>query len=277
LIIILGTYGIQPELKKIVPSFRSLLDFDDVQFNIFSKKVDNYFYSFIPNFLIAIPLFFFSSGGYNIFKSFSIISLPAWLFIFLIDLITATGVWMGFSIWIAIFLISRSPLKIDFSQDTINKFRGITKLALLFSLFYFLALSLGMVIPLASNPSRFIWDLLMSPAMVLILLGVLVVMLPFYNIHSTLLTLKRRELENISADFVILEKQFNQSDTNPLEANSAKTNILMMQFFSLQIRERKVRLAQEWPIDITFVSRLLILVLVPVVVRIVIWTIMGLT
>jgi len=184
---------------------------------------------------------------------------------------------MGFSIWLAIFLISRSPLKIDFSQDTINKFRGITKLALWFSLFYFLALGLGFVIPLTLNPSTFIWDLLMSPALVLILLGVLMVMLPFYNIHSTLLTLKRRELENIGTDFEMLEKQFNDSNANPLGTNSERTNILVRQFFCLQIRERKVRLAQEWPIDITFVSRLLFLVLVPVVVRIIIWTIMGLT
>jgi len=58
LIIILGTYGIQHELKKTVLSFRSLLNFDDIHFNNFSKKVDSYFYSFIPNFLIAIPLLF---------------------------------------------------------------------------------------------------------------------------------------------------------------------------------------------------------------------------
>ncbi len=42
----------------------------------------------------------------------------------------------------------------------------------------------------------------------------------------------------------------------------------MGRLLSLQMRERKIREAPEWPIDIGFVSRLLSLVLVPAMVRI---------
>jgi hypothetical protein len=51
----------------------------------------------------------------------------------------------------------------------------------------------------------------------------------------------------------------------------------MRRFFSLQLRERQVRPTEEWPIDITFISRLLLFVAIPVIVRIIIWLYIGLT
>ncbi len=81
------------------------------------------------------------------------------------------------------------------------------------------------------------------------------------------------ELQKIETDFGILQMQFDESLIN----SSSEPTILMGKFFSLQIRERKVRLAQEWPIDITFISKLFALILVPVIVRMVIWAIMGIT
>jgi hypothetical protein len=42
----------------------------------------------------------------------------------------------------------------------------------------------------------------------------------------------------------------------------------MGRLFSLQIRERRLREAPEWPVDVGFVSRLVSVVLIPAVVRI---------
>jgi hypothetical protein len=56
-----------------------------------------------------------------------------------------------------------------------------------------------------------------------------------------------------------------------------KNAMLMGRFFSFQIMERKVRMAQERPVDITFISRLILIVFIPVMVRVMIWVIMGIT
>jgi len=278
-IILIGAYAAQRELKKTVLSFRPLLDLDDSRFERFSDRADRYFFSVIPILLLAIVLFISVSAGLGIYELplASIIAIWNVLFIFFIDILTATGIWMCFCIWLAIFLISRSPLRIDLSQDTIIKFRGIATLALWFALFYFIAVSLGSVIPLASSHSAFVWDPLVYSALAFVLLGVLLVILPFYNIHATLLALKRRELENIETDFGLLQKQIDESSVSSSRMPPEQTISLFGRFISLQIRERRIRLAQEWPIDVTFVSKLLAMVLVPAAVRVIIWMIIGTT
>ena len=106
---------------------------------------------------------------------------------------------------------------------------------------------------------------------------VFVTMLPLLNLHNALLSLKRRELENVEKDFILLQKKFDEELAMPSGFSADKNAMLMGRFFSHQIRERKVRMAQERPIDITFISRLILLVFIPVIVRVMIWVIMGIT
>jgi hypothetical protein len=277
LIILVGTYGVQARLKNSISSFRPLLDLDDAQFERFSRRLWRYLFSSAPPFLLAGGLFLSISEGLGSFKYSLVGGLPNALFIFLVDLLAATGIWMGFGIWLSVFVISRGPLRLDLSQNTIDKFRDLTELTLLFSLFYFIALSLSVIIPLTVYSQTSMWGLVFSPVLVLIVAGVLLVTQPFYTIHAALLALKRRELAAIETEYSRLQAEFDMATAAPRPSSYELTSALMGQFFSLQIRERKVRLAQEWPVDITFVSRVLLLVLVPVSVRIVIWAFMGVT
>ena len=278
LIVLLGAYAIQPELMKSLADFRPQLDINDSEYSELSGQLERYCFSFLPILVIAIAMFLFVSGGSALFlpPPPSIAGLWTYIMVFVIDLMTATGIWMGAAIWLTIFLISRRPLKLDLSQNMIIRFRRLTTLALLFSLFYFIALTIGFAIPVSLTPSLFLGSAF-YPMVAFILIGLFGILLPFYNIHNALLSIKRRELSSIKAEFEDLQLQFSKSTTNASEALTGDTIPLMRKFFSLQLRERQVRLTEEWPIDITFISRLLLFVAIPVIVRIIIWLYIGLT
>lgn len=277
MIVLMGAYALQPELKKSLASFRPQLDLDETRYERLSRQLESYCFSPIPILLITFAMYFFISGGSGIFQdpSMSVEVLLGYILVFIVDLWTGTGIWLVTSIWITIFLISRQPLKVDLSQDMIARFRRLTTLALWCSVFYFIALTIGLVIPASQNPSIFL-GVLFYPLLAFILLGVAGIMLPFYNIHNALLTIKRKELNNIEAEFRTLQEEFSASYKSA-GAGTENTIQLMLKFFSLQLRERQVRLAQEWPIDVSFLSKLLLLVLIPVIVRIISWIILGLT
>jgi hypothetical protein len=277
MIVLMGAYALQPELKRSLPMFRPQLDLDHSQYEKLSRQVDSYCFSLIPVLLIAVATYIFISGGSNLFLNPVMTAEAIWNYfiIFIIDLLTATGIWMGAAIWLTIFLISRKPLKVDLSQDMIARFRRLTTMALWCSVFYFIALTIGLVIPASQNPSIFLGNLF-YPLAAFILLGALGILLPFYNIHNALLSIKRRELNSIEAEFRTLQEEFGVSQGTS-DQNTGDTIPLMLRFFTLQLRERQVRLAQEWPIDVSFVSKLLLLVLIPVIVRIITWIFIGLT
>jgi len=189
-------------------------------------------------------------------------------FLFFLNLLTATGVWIGVSIWLTIFLISKQPLQVKPSPSTIEEFRGLTMLALWFSLFYFLAISIGIVVPLARQPAMSLFEIFFSPLLAFIAIGVVVVVSPFYNIHKALLSLKRRELLKIEEEFEQLQLQLDGVLAEPVSHSSDQITVIMGRLSSLQIKERRIKLAQEWPIDIGFLSKLLGLVLVPAIARV---------
>ena len=278
LISLVGVYSMQPELKKAFISFRPSLDLDNSQYAKFSDRVDRYCYAFLPIFLSATAMFFFISGGINFLWVTSINIATIWNFfiVFFIDLLSITGIWIGVSIWIVIFQISRQRLKVDLSHDIVSKFRKLTTLALWFSLVYFISVSLGIVLPLSVMQIT-AFDAVMYPLITFIIIGVASIMLPFYNIHNALVSLKRKELKRIEDEFKMLQANFEEANFGTSNQLTDKSIQLMRIFFSLQLRERQVRLAQEWPIDITFLSKLFLLVLIPVIVRITTWIIMGLT
>jgi len=190
--------------------------------------------------------------------------------VFFLNLLMATGIWIGVSIWLTIFLISQQPLQVKPSPNTIEEFRGLTMLALWFSLFYFLAVSIGIVMSLARQPAVSLLDILVSPLLVFIAIGVIIVLSPFYNIHKALLLLKKRELLKIEEEFEQLQLQLDGALAKPLSQSSDQITAIMGRLSSLQIKERRIKSAQEWPIDISFLSKLLGIVLVPAIMRLLI-------
>lgn len=270
LIVLFGSYMFQRSLGDIVLSFRSLLKLDESSFKKFSGRVERYSYSFVPCILIALPLTFFFSVGLSELQAALFGGIRAiWdlLFVFFLNLLTATGLWIGVSIWLTIFLISQQPLQVKPSPNIIEEFRGLTMLALWFSFFYFLAVSIGIVMSLARQPAVSLLDIFISPLLVFIVIGVIVVLSPFYNIHKALLLLKKRELLKIEEEFEQLQLQLDGALAKPVSQSSDQITAIMGRISSLQIKERRIKSAQEWPIDISFLSKLLGLVLVPAIIR----------
>ena len=271
-IVLYGSYMIQKELPSVIQSFKPMLKLEEDAYNALSKRITSFSYSIIPCLLIAsILMIAFSGDNAPRFELEGIGFSQIWdyLYGFFIYLLSATGIWMGVSILMTIFVISRQPLNLELTSTTIEKFKGLTMLALWFSLFYFLALSVGVVINFLGASTVTAFELLFSPFMIYILIGVVTVFFPFYNIHLTLLRMKRNELTLIEEDYNTLQKKMvlvNEKGLN--ERSESESTALIGEILSLQLRERIVRNAPDWPIDINFITRLSTLVLIPALVRV---------
>jgi hypothetical protein len=125
-------------------------------------------------------------------------------------LLTATAIWMFVSIWITIFLISRQPLNVRLSSETIARFRELSVLALWFSLFYFIGISISNFTFFTSGQAFSLNEILLSPYLLFIAIGVFGVLFPFYNIHLALINLKKQELSKISEESKKLLEQLDQ-------------------------------------------------------------------
>jgi len=272
-IILFGTYMIQSTLIDTVLSIRPLLRLGDLQFKKLLGKIELYSFSFLPVLLVAL-LFtaFLPSSRLTLVQLAGVFQSvhAAWIvaIAFFLNLLTATGIWMGVAIWLTVFLLSRQPLQVELSARSVEKFRGLTNLASGFAIFYFLALVIGVIIPLSIAPVVSVVDVVTSPVLVYIVIGVLGALLPFYNIHRTLVALKRQELLRIDEEFDEVEKELSGVLGQPVGELSGQSVVLMNRLFSLQIKERRVRAAKEWPFDVRFISRLLGLVGASIMVRI---------
>jgi hypothetical protein len=271
-IVLLGSYIVPRELSNLIQNFRPMLKLDDTLFQKFSERLERYSYSFLSCLVIAIC--FFLLGASNEFQQalaegFRLHVVWNLSFSFFAGLLVATGIWMFVSVWITIFLISRQPLNVELSPETIEKFRALSMLALQFSLFYFLAVSIGNVTFLAGAPALSFFEIVVSPYIFFIAIGIIGILLPFYNIHRTLLKLKKQELLKIKEESEQLLRQLDEVlAKQPAKQISDQTITIIARLFSLQIKGRHVKAAQEWPIDVSFLSKLIGLVLIPIVSRI---------
>jgi len=273
-IVLYGSYMIQRSLPDVILSFQPILQLEETRFQELFSRIKNYSYSFLPCLTLDFILVFFLAGIPEYIQGLLIEGMTLhsfWdiCFLFFIDLIGGTGIWMGISIWITILLISRQPLRVELSENIVEKFRGLAMLAWWFSLFYFMAISLGMGINLLGAPVVSVVEIILSPFLLFIVIGLVSVLFPFYNVHRTLFRLKRGEIEGIEEEYIRLQKELEEAlAEEPDTRRGEKTLAVMGHIISLQIRERNVRGASEWPIDISFISRLLSLVLLPAIVRI---------
>jgi len=272
-IILFGSYMVQRSLEDLILNVRPMLRLDDSLFRKFSERVKRYSYSFLPCVFIALG-FVFLSGAPNEFQQalaegFKLHIIWNLSFIFFSSLLGATGLWMFMSIWLTIFLTSRQPLNVKLSPKTIEKFRDLSMLALWFSLFYFLAIAIGIVTLSAVVPVFSLLEIVISPLLFFIAIGIIGILFPFYNIHKALFKLKKQELLRIEEESEKLLQQLDEVlAKQPTTQTSNKTVTIMARLFSLQVKERHVKAAQEWPIDLGFLSKLIVLVLIPIIVRV---------
>jgi hypothetical protein len=154
-------------------------------------------------------------------------------------------------------------------NELIDKFRDLSMLALWFSVGYFIALSMNILSFSINVPAMSILDIVFSPYLFFIAIGFIGILLPFYNIHSTLLKLKKQELIKIENETEALTKQLDDV-LNKQSSTLAFDQIIeiMARLFSLQMKEKRVREAQEWPIDTNFISKLGGLVLMPIIIKV---------
>ena len=272
-IILFGSFMVQRSLKDLIQNARTILRLDEPLFLRFSERVERYSYSFLPCLLIALALVFLS-GVPNEFQQalaegFKLHTTWNLLFTLFSYLLAATGLWMFMSIWLTIFLTSRQPLNVKLSPKTIEKFRDLSMLALWFSLFYFLALAIGIATLSAVVPAFSLLEIVISPLLFFIAIGITGILFPFYNIHKALFKLKKQELSRIEEESEKLLQQLDEVlAKQPTTQTSNQTVAIMARLFSLQIKERQAKAAQEWPIDIGFLSKLVVLVLIPLIVRV---------
>ena len=107
-------------------------------------------------------------------------------------------------------------------------------------------------------------------------IGVLGILAPLYNIHRALVKLKRQELAEIDDESQKLLQQLDEVlDEQHAGRSSEQTIAIMARLFSLQVKERRVDEAQEWPFNLTFVSQLAGLASMPAVARILMEVLKG--
>ena len=198
-LILLGSYKVQLSINDLIPNIRPMLKLDDQQFRKLSERMERYTYSVFPCILIASGFIIFSSDVPNEIQqaltrgielhAICMLSIAAFVY-----LLIGTAFWMFMSIWLIVFFVSRQPLNVKLSPKTIETFRGLSMLALWFSLGYFLAISIGIVVPLASVPATSLFEIVVSPLLLFLAVGIIGILFPFYNIHKALLKLKKQEL-----------------------------------------------------------------------------------
>ncbi len=273
LLILFGSYMVQRSLNEAILNIRSILSLNEVSFKKFHQRVNLYSYNFIPCFLLSLFITFLLSDTFLqsqlLTESLKLHVIWTLFYTFFINLLSSTAIWIFVSIWITIFLVSRQPLNVELSPKIIDKFRDLSMLALWFSVGYFIALSLDILSFSIDAPTTSIIDFIISPYLFFIAIGFIGILLPFYNIHSTLLKLKKRELLKIENETKNLTKQLDdilRKESSTQQPN--QTIEIMAHLFSLQIKERRIMEAQEWPIDVSFISKLGGLVLMPILTKI---------
>ena len=273
-LILFGSYMVQRSLNEAIINIRSILSLNEVSFGKFHQRINLYTYSFIPCFLLSLFITFLLSDTFILqsqllTESFELHVIWNLFYTYFVNLLSSTAIWIFVSIWITIFLVSRQPLNVELSPKIIDKFRDLSMLALWFSVGYFIALSFDILSFSISVPTTSIVDFIISPYLFFIAIGFIGILLPFYNIHSTLLKLKKRELLKIEDETESLTKQLDDILRKESSIQQSDQTIgIMARLFSLQIKERRVMEAQEWPIDVSFISKLGGLVLMPVMTKV---------
>ena len=108
--------------------------------------------------------------------------------------------------------------------------------------FTFNGVSIGNI-PIFTNVQAISFlEIVTSPLLFFIAVGIVGILFPFYNIHMALLKMKDRELRKISEESEQLLQQLDEVLTKaPKRESNNQTINIMAHLFSLQIKERNTK------------------------------------
>jgi len=273
-LIFVGSGGLYYWLLWFFPYVRPMIVLSEKEFEEFSNKVERVAYSFLPYLLLAIVFYFSFANPFDEFELMLVDGLKlhaVWHLTssFFAWLIIATGVWIVVSMWLAIFSFSRQPLTLELSQKTLDKFKVLSLSSLSFSLFYFLGVSISVFFPppgasLAISPLR----ITIAIYSIFALVGVISAVFPFYNVHRVLVQLKQQELQKIEeAERTLLQELDNVLTKSETSTKRDYATLITARLIGLQVQERRIRDARDWPVDISFFSTLAGIVLIPILIE----------
>jgi hypothetical protein len=187
-------------------------------------------------------------------------------------LLFGTLIWMILSMWITFYTTLRRPLNLRLSPHTDEEFRplAVWSLKVLFITFMLIPIfAVFKEIGVLVVPGGFAGA--MGVLIFYIILGVLAFLLPFYHIHRVLMKLKKQELLEIEKEHdKLVQDLAKTSSTN--QASDTEEHMMLSKMVSLQIleiRERRAKEADVWPIDMTILSAVAGLVIIPILVNII--------
>jgi hypothetical protein len=258
-----------------------ILRLNETEFDKFRERMEKFINSFYACLGIAVIFVVFGMipAGRIIMEEIGPLMVrPTVMLVFLVFtnsfmmLLSGTLVWMILSLWITFYATLRKPLKLKLSPRVDEEFRplAIWSLKVLFITFMLIAIfvvfkEIGVLVV----PGGFAGA--MGVLIFYIILGVLAFLLPFYHIHRVLMKLKKQELLEIEKEHdKLVQDPAKTSSTN--DASDTEEHMMLSKLVSLQIleiRERRAKEADVWPIDITILSAVAGLVIMPILVNII--------
>lgn len=260
-----------------------ILKLSETEFGKFRDRIEKLVNSFFACLIIAV--IFFILGA---IPSFAIILkmigpvlrptvLVVWLGAtnFFLILLMATLLWIILSMWITFYVTLRQPLSLKLSHRADEEFRplaiwSLKVLLVSFALVAIIVVFKGLGILVVPGGSASFLGLLIF----LMMMGVFAFILPFYHVHRVLMKLKERELREIEGESNKLMQDLAQtaSKNHPLHSEERTIQIIdsLVSLQVLQIRERRAKEADAWPIDTTILSILAGIALLPILSQLII-------
>jgi hypothetical protein len=262
-----------------------ILKLSETEFGKFRDRMEKFINSFFACLVITLIIFISGIPSFNlIIKEFgptvlrpTVLAVMLAFSNFFIMLLVGTLLWIILSMWITFYVTLRQPLNLKLSHRADEEFRplAIWSLKVLFVCFVLVAIVVvfvGLGVLIVPGYASYVGALVFFVTM-----GVLAFLLPFYNVHRVLMKLKERELLEIEGEHNRLMQDLAQtaSKNHALHSEESMTQIInsqrvLVSLQVLQIRERRAKEADEWPIDTKILSILAGIVLVPILSQIII-------
>jgi hypothetical protein len=182
------------------------------------------------------------------------------------DLLSGTGIWMFLAIWYLILDVSRQRFRPELLERLGESLRELMKLTLYYALFYFLAVSIAVALPLLNTGNSSWVEVIFSPYLIFVAIGAASVVFPLYSIHNAIIRLKNERLGTIRAESQNLMKKLDLIDPNDPKTGQILGVIAGLQ--ATQVKEKYIQSIPEWPVNVDFIGKLAGLIIMPTIVRI---------
>lgn len=258
IVILYAVNGFRSFLQWLPTWARPVLKLNKEEFAEFFERAERWVSSFFPILIFAVALtlinlYLSAEATTEVFTAHSAWGLG---FGFLSLMLSGTGFWIIVSLWLLVFKVSRQPLNLQLSRETSKIFRPLATPSLYAAACVFIVMSIvPFFYPPAGMPQLLMYGFF-------VLLGVLAFPIPFYNIHLVLVRMKKEELSKIDEETNELMAELNNTLTErPTQDSRDVKATITARLLALHIKEKAVREAQEWPVDISFFSAIAGLVL----------------